>query len=103
MRPQVAGVEQSRTISFHQDGVGVVGRVIDEKRRDDKWAEADWLAIFKVDHPLQQQARRREHIGSSQDGLRCSTDQKWCFPGQSMSQAIMILMRVRDDDAKKIG
>jgi len=87
VRPQIARVKQTGAIGFDQDCVGIVRRVIDEKGRDREWADVDRRAIFKMENPFQSQARRRENVRSSQNGLRglpiknvVSLGSRWASP-----------------------
>jgi hypothetical protein len=48
VRPEISAIEKALAVSFDQQSVGIVGRVIDEKRRDAKRPYSYWLPINQV-------------------------------------------------------
>ena len=71
--------------------------------RDPEWAKRNRRSVLQMLHALQQQSRRREYIRGSQNSFRRLADQKQRFLGQPVSNAVMILMWVRNDNAEQIG
>ncbi|MGB2754187.1 MAG: glycosyl hydrolase [Phycisphaerae bacterium] len=81
---KIARVEQPFAICLDEHGVTVVGRVVDQVRRDSKRVQMNRLAINEVDHVLEFQARRREEVGRFEDALGRLADEE----GRLLRQAI---------------
>jgi len=97
--PKVAAVEQPLAVGLDQDGIGVVGRMVHQERRQPERADVDRLSVDQVRHLLKGWAPGNERPGRLQDPMRRLPHEEPHAPAQSGCQAVMVGMPMGDDNA----
>lgn len=96
MCPQVAGVEEAPAFTLYQNSEAVECRMIDQVGSDGERIETHRYSILQGNGVRDGQRTRAEWGSVREDSCGRCADQDLCPFRESMNQAVMILVRVRD-------